>query len=615
MVTPQAPVFIVFFREGAEGREYTSFAAIEEELSALQAGGGTSIRAGLQEAASTLERFKLSEKVEICLLTDGEDKDLEGIQAAQGAINKLLKTRHESNLSSTVLVRSWSNDPAKLSEPLVAGGVAEVLDLAKPVRVRCQPRLAMVGAPRWIGREDRVHCKVSFALSASGAPIAPRSVAVLQSDALKGPLEVPIDGAPVEATLDFRPGRDRSPASLQFKVRMPGDEPLPGIGKMTFDAPGEVELTVAVPERNLENQLEVAFLQPKITNISNDSIEVELRADFKPREESAIPAKMDFLVGREAVQSSLEKGKPSIVRLGLDQASLRSGRVQIPIRVQTGGEVVRVPIPHGQEAWSVRLSGQPLEVNLPQPQVRLGLEAGAPVVSWLDPSRDKCRVDLPISIHSQGDAWATPYEVSLDAEGWQVVDGGIIEVAPNTGARVGRLVLEGVANVHPLQVAITPSVKEQGRSRIESPGTVVVCMEAPPPLEVVLRPTRQEYRLPPWRREAEVEYVLEGAPVHGGTFVVLGPDGQAFQAGSLVLRLDSGSGSMPATAEHVVDCQPLFRLPGDPPAMGVRLVIQPVRLVREPAAYLVAGGLLIAVLAIGALLVASRMLRERNQPG
>ena len=613
-----APVIVIFFRDRADARRYTSIDDIDSELSRLQAGGSTSIRSGLDEAARTLEGFNGSPSLEICLLTDGEDKDLEGIHSAQQSINKLLRSRHEKHLSSSVLVRSWSNDPGRLSEPLVAGGVAKLVDLAKPLRLRCQPRLALVGAPRWVGREERLQCTISCTVTAKGAPSTPRSLVVLESEALSRPLEVGLNGVGKEAAVEFRPGKSPSTTRLRFTVRMPPGEPLPGIGSMTFEGTNEVELEIPVPERRLANQLDVSFPGVALAGVFGDSVEVDLRADWKPRVGSAsVPGKIGLLLGRECLQASLENGRASRVRLKLDPSGLQSGRLEIPVRLPPDSETIRVPIPHGEEAWSVRMPRQSLELAIPEPEVRLGLEAGAGVAAWVDPYRDRCRVEVPIRFSSEGDAWASPSKVSLEANGWEVVEGRSFDLVPNAAPTWGRIVLEGTASAEgPISIALIPVVREAYRNRMRMPESVKVALAPPPPLEVLIRPKNTEYRIPPWRRWVDIEYRLDkdlGDPGRG--IWVLGPDGKPFPAGgTLTLRLDSGP--MPTTAEESLELQPDFRVLGEPAPTAVRLVVEPVRLVREPVAYLVAGGLLVTVVAIGALVAAFRSLsREKHQAG
>jgi hypothetical protein len=176
-------------------------------------------------------------------------------------------------------------------------------------------------------------------------------------------------------------------------------------------------------------------------------------------------------------------------------------------------------------------------------------------------------------------------------------------------------VLEGTLKATgPSAITITPTVCEASRNRTDAPVSVGVDLQPPPPVEVLVRPKKKEFRISPWRRRVEVEYrVQSDADWTGKGLAVLGPDGQLVPSGdSMTLCLDSGP--MPTTAEECREFHPGFRIQGEPPPTAVRLVVEPVRLVREPAVYLMAGGLLAVLAGMGCVFAISKGLMREKHP-
>ena len=593
-VDRESPVVIVYFRDGAEARTYVAAGDVERELTRISAGGGTSIRAGLERAAASLgELGREAGRVELCLLTDGEDRDLEGIKAAQETIHGLLRDRKERNLSSAVLVRSWSNDPAKVSEGLTRGGVAELVDLAKPVRAACRVRVD--GDVEWVGRERRLRATLTAVASASGAVQEPAKPLVLTpsvSGSVPNGFRVPVDGNPHPFTLDLpAPAGEDPRIQVRFKCAWPSEQKLPGVGSQAHEGPGDVSISLAVPKRKLANTLSLR-LSATVGHIGPDgqaplSVRAGWEAGFRPELE---PSEVRINLGR-AGNVALAKGEnPQALRLA--PGDFEAGSIVLPVSALGPVEVKLAG--GGTEVFEVRPEIQRLELAVPEPKVRLNCVPGAVKARWVRCEGDLCEAEIPIRWECHADPFAPGvslgFELGDPGSAWRIETAGATG-GPN-GTALVRLTGRAVASRR-VSLAVVPVPQAVGRCRLEAPAPLEIAFAAPDPVELRYAPAEGNYRLAPWQRSSPVRFlasVREGGPGMGGPLDGLGirgPDGAILVAGQ-TLSLLYESGMPPMAAEEREDFAPSLSIPEG--CTSAVLVVEPARMVREPAAYLAAAG-------------------------
>ena len=130
---------------------------------------------------------------------------------------------------------------------------------------------------------------------------------------------------------------------------------------------------------------------------------------------------------------------------------------------------------------------------------------------------------------------------------------------------------------------------------MECPTAVQIAFSAPDPLELRYGPAEVTYRLAPWQRSSPVRFLVSeresglglGSPGLLEGLELRGPDGAMLVAGEPFSLLYE-SGMPPMAAEERDDFAPALSVPEG--CTSAVLVVEPARMVREPAAYLAAAG-------------------------
>lgn len=133
--TKDRPLILVPFHDSPHDvGGFTDLPTFEAHLTKLQAGGGTSIASGLTHALQELTAHASAGSLSLFLITDGEDGDQKGIDAAEEKLDALFAVRKKQGLPSSVVFKRWEQANAQLLHKIAGRGNARVID-AKDFRL------------------------------------------------------------------------------------------------------------------------------------------------------------------------------------------------------------------------------------------------------------------------------------------------------------------------------------------------------------------------------------------------------------------------------------------------------------------------------------------------
>jgi uncharacterized protein YegL len=164
-------IIVPFDGEAHEPQVFTEYGDLERFANGLVAGGGTSIASGLERGCDALAPYMGAAHLVLFLVTDGEDRDVAGIQRAEARLGHIFAHRHQENLSNTVFIKRWENANSELVQRIEQMPGVDVFDLGadRPVGVDIEPRARVLHA-RWMegGVAHRLRVEVEIESGVSG---------------------------------------------------------------------------------------------------------------------------------------------------------------------------------------------------------------------------------------------------------------------------------------------------------------------------------------------------------------------------------------------------------------------------------------------------------------
>lgn len=274
------PFILVPFNSGPHDvATFTDLLAFERHLANLEAGGGTSIASGLLHALAELKTNAQACSVSLFLITDGEDPDQAGIDAAEEKLDAIFSHRKKLGLPSSVVFKRWENANAQLLQKIAQRGNARVFDIAqfKLVPLTITPTVKVVKAAWLPNRPYSLNVDCQAFLAMTGIPfdasLPQTALRCINSGATAQPVLMR-PGDPKPAT--FRVELALSPTAafastttLHFVVDPLRQFPLKQ-GLVLPQMPSErLDIVVPLPKRDLDCKLTSSLTETKAPSWSD----------------------------------------------------------------------------------------------------------------------------------------------------------------------------------------------------------------------------------------------------------------------------------------------------------------------------------------------------------
>ncbi len=334
---PDAPFLVVPFRQFAETPQvFVDLARFRAYVSALAAGGGTSIAAGLETGLDALQPYASARHVILVLVSDGEDGEPLRVRDQERRLDQLFATRGEQGLRNTVFAKRWERANAGFVGRMQRNGHVHVVDAAdgRLVPVTAVPSLAFESSA-WTDDESALDVVLESSVRVRGDvpmdALGNLRFTILAPDlGTLAEVDVPPGGASrVVVRVPAGSVPEGAPFLLQAHIDPPSDFVLADGVVVPTLATDRLELTFVAPARRLRCTWSVRTVRCE-RSLWSDPLRRELRFDVS--------------LEIEALSPSETWGVPLELRLEPEDGAW----------IPEGGEIVRLDAP-GVHLLSVSL--------------------------------------------------------------------------------------------------------------------------------------------------------------------------------------------------------------------------------------------------------------------
>lgn len=506
---PDAPFIVVQFTDSArEPQTFTDLPTFEACVRGLTASGGTRIAAGLQRAITELDRFRDARHWALVLVSDGEDQDVQAIQAQEARLNQQFALRHQRGLSNTVFCRRWEGANADLVARLRRSGNAVIVDAsdARMVALTFVPQLQLLDS-RWVS--DTIEARIQPGIEVRGSVRPPQVDPLILTCVTQGvggdtrvslgPLARQL--APLRLTVPVSPQLAAlgGTITLEFTVSQPSNVAVPGGVAFTALASDRLQVQVPVPARGvrvaLSARLTVAAPARWTDPLAGEAalalaLEVSAAAITSqvawpgPVRVEVAPRAPWLVQGTTGVQT-VELQQPGTRRISLTLVGhpMASGPQSVSLSITATGASPFLTFEPRQFEASATVPLPPQVVT----RVRVR-QSGVATTRWVDLVDGTAAFEAQLEVEVQGPlapnadfvVQAPPGVVALE------VRPGVLRSGLQTIAVVGAAKLQpNQENVLPLAV-VPPTAT--GCVSVEAPGVVRLILLGPSPVSVAAAP-------------------------------------------------------------------------------------------------------------------------------
>lgn len=504
--SPEHPIVLVPFQEQVHHvgvfTDPKKFAAM---LAELQAGGGTSIAAGLERVITEIARYPNAGHVSVLLYTDGEDDDRAGISRQEEKLDRLFGSRSQRGLQqSVVFCKRWEKANGELLQQIRQRGRARIIDAGelRLVPVTLRPTVTAARAEWAGGKVGRMNVELQARIAVTGATESVSLPAIrftCRSAGVSGTTAVDVraGGDPQVMRVQFDVGRDGFASGgcvLDFEVARPAEST--NDRQLVLPIMPVERLQVRIPLPSFATQCTVkAALHADGAGSWDDPL---IRKATYPVKLTLDTAAVPELPWRGPVVFDMKPGPGCHVASGGPIRVTQSGRTEIPLRV-----AVDAPA-SGPCPLSLTLTPASLPAGLALLPNALPVALQAPA-----PDSPETRIELAaknqsparwVSLLTGTAAFTVPVEVRVD--GPMEDNTKLVVTSPagvrrlrfrpdhfTTGVQTIQFDIEAELPAGPQSREFTFIIdppKLQGAVQIRRPGPLKIRAVGPAPLQLVL---------------------------------------------------------------------------------------------------------------------------------